>query len=106
MDVVVIRTKLREGKELAYEEAHRVLPGEVRGDLVARGIRDWKIFRDGRDLIHVITAEPSFEAFRATPSADPEIGVRHHERMSPYLEPDQGSSSGPMKLVWDLDAEL
>ncbi|WP_436500305.1 L-rhamnose mutarotase [Actinokineospora sp. HUAS TT18] len=106
MEVVVTRTRLREGRELDYEAAHSVLPEDVRADLVARGIVDWKIFRDGRDLIHVITADPSYESFR-TAVLDPEIGARWHRAMSPYVEPPgEGQTTGPLSLIWNLADEL
>lgn len=105
METVVTRTRLKPGKEAAYEVAHARLWDDVREDLVTRGIVNWKIFRDGVDLIHVITAEPSFAAYRATVSSDPTIGQRWAAAMSEFLDAEYGSV-GPLHLVWDIANEL
>jgi L-rhamnose mutarotase len=106
MELVVTRTRLRPGRELDYEAAHRILPEDVRADLVRRGIVDWRIFRDGLDLIHVITAEPSFAAFEAT-VPNPEIGERWLAQMGEYLDmSDDGRTAGPLKPIWRLADEL
>ncbi|HEU5224032.1 MAG TPA: L-rhamnose mutarotase [Candidatus Lumbricidophila sp.] len=106
MEVVVTRTRLKPGKELAYEQAHAVLPDANRDQLLAGGIVNWKIFRDGLDLIHVITADPSFAAFCAAPSADPTVGQRWAEAMSEFLDDDADITRDPLRLVWDLANDL
>ncbi|WP_197043701.1 helix-turn-helix domain-containing protein [Saccharothrix sp. NRRL B-16314] len=94
METVVLRTRLKPGRELDYEAAHRVLPDDLRDDLVQRGIVDWMIWRDGVDLVHVITVTPSFEAYRSN-VPNPELGRRHRDRMSEYLDPAPASTPPP-----------
>ena len=106
MEVIVTRTRLREGCEVDYEAAHRVLPDDVRTDLLERGAVDWKIFRDGRDLIHVITLATSYESFRST-RPYPEVNERWQREMSKFIEPPSpGDQTGPLALIWNLADEL
>lgn len=102
METVVLRTRLKPGRELDYEAAHRVLPDDLRDDLVQRGIVDWMIWRDGVDLVHVITVTPSFEAYRSN-VPDPELGRRWQNRMSEYLDPAPASTP---HLIWQLANDL
>lgn len=103
MEIVALFTRLRPGKELEYEEAHRVIPAELAEDLRARGVSEWRIFRHGRDLFHVVHAE-DYRAFAASAPTNA-TAAGWADRMAEFLEvgnnmddPDQNL----LRPVWAL----
>ncbi|WP_238005996.1 L-rhamnose mutarotase [Dactylosporangium sp. AC04546] len=69
MQIVALYTRLRPGQELEYEKAHRVVPAEIADDLRARGVSEWRIFRRGVHLFHVVHVE-DYRAFAAGPATN------------------------------------
>jgi L-rhamnose mutarotase len=54
---VALHTRLRAGAEEAYEQAHREVPAELQRAIRAAGVRDWTIWRSGRELFHLIDCD-------------------------------------------------
>jgi L-rhamnose mutarotase len=100
---VGLRTRLREGAAIEYEELHRAVPGELLDALRDVGVTDWVIFRDGLDLFHCITVDDYDAAIAAL--AELPVNQRWQERMSQFTEVAHdysGSGSDRMTLVFDL----
>ncbi|WP_405970656.1 L-rhamnose mutarotase [Streptomyces sp. NBC_00988] len=103
MQFVALHTRLRPGMEEAYEETHREVPAALVHDLKARGVVEWRIWRHGRDLFHLVECE-DYAAFAAGPATN-ETAETWGDRMDPYLEV-QNDLSDPdrnmMRAVWTM----
>jgi L-rhamnose mutarotase len=102
---VALYTLLREGRELDYEEVHATIPAAVAADLRARGIKEWRIWRHGRDLFHLIETD-DYEGFVASPPTNEEA-AGWQARMDPYLEipnTPESPAENATHLVWSLSA--
>jgi L-rhamnose mutarotase len=102
MERIALHTTLRPGKEEEYERVHAVIPVELDAALREAGVRTWRIWRDGRDLFHVIEVD-DYEAMRRGLRDHP-ANVPWQQRMSELLDvPDDysGQDRG-LRLVWEL----
>jgi L-rhamnose mutarotase len=54
---VALHTRLKPGAERAYEQAHREVPPELVAAIRAAGVREWTIWRSGRELFHVVDCD-------------------------------------------------
>lgn len=102
MERVALHTRLAQGKETEYEEAHAVIPADLEAVLREAGVHGWRIWRDGRDLFHVVDVE-DYRAMRRALQGHP-ANVVWQERMSALLEVEDdysGDDTG-LRLVWEL----
>lgn len=98
-----LRTRLREGAENEYENAHRDVPRDLLDALRDVGISDWVIFRDGVDLFHCLTVDDYDTAIAAL--AELPVNLRWQARMAELTDVAHdfsGSDDGRMSLVFDL----
>ena len=96
-----LHTQLRSGAEVAYERVHQEMSLEVKDALRRAGFNKWLIFRDGRDLFHIVECTDYPGALKRF--FDDPVGRRWQEEMALLLEPnDEGSIRSPMSLVWEL----
>jgi len=105
MQRIVSRTRLRAGQESAYEEAHAAIPSALVDRLRAAGVSNWSIWRDGRDLVHLIEVE-DYRAMRRSLADDP-VNAAWQDVINPLLEADDdysGSDDG-IPLVWTLEEQ-
>ncbi|OII12688.1 L-rhamnose mutarotase [Curtobacterium sp. MCBA15_008] len=105
MQRIVSRTRLRAGQESAYEEAHAAIPPELVDRLRGAGVSNWSIWRDGRDLVHLIEVE-DYRAMRRSLADDP-VNAAWQDVINPLLEADDdysGSDDG-IPLVWTLEGQ-
>ena len=70
MQQVGLYTRLKPGMEEAYEAFHAVVPVDIVDDLRARGVSQWRIWRRGRDLFHLVECA-DYAAFVASPPNNP-----------------------------------
>ncbi|MFK4806198.1 L-rhamnose mutarotase [Microbacterium sp. ZW CA_36] len=99
--VVAKRTRLKPGMEHAYEAAHRHPPAEVTVALLTAGVTQWRIWRSGLDLFHVIDVVDRGRMRRVL-TEDPTM-VAWGARMRELLEPLPAPESDDFELVWTLD---
>lgn len=107
MDVIVLYTQLKPGQEQAYEQFHRVVPDEIAADLRARGVHDWRIWRRGRDLFHLVTAE-DYAAFARGPASN-DTAAGWQAVMAQFLEVNNDLADpqlNSMTPVWGLEDQL
>jgi L-rhamnose mutarotase len=101
MQRVALHTRLAPGMEDEYEKIHAVIPVQLDAALRESGVRSWRIWRDGRDLFHVVEVD-DYQAMRQFLRNDPAnlewqaVMARLHE------VPDDYSGSGGLHLVWEL----
>jgi len=101
---VALHTRLRAGAEEAYERAHREVPPELQAAIRDAGVRDWTIWRSGRDLFHVIECE-DYGRMLARLASLP-VNVAWQARMGDLLEVvhdygSEGAGAG-LPVVWEL----
>lgn len=102
MERIALHTRLKPGKETEYDTVHATIPAELDAALRAAGVQSWRIWRDGRDLFHVVTVE-DYRAMRAALRDHP-ANVPWQARMAELLEIEDdysGADSG-IRLVWEL----
>jgi L-rhamnose mutarotase len=107
MEVVALYTRLRPGQELAYEEFHARVPDEITEDLRARGVHEWRIWRHGRDLFHVVMAE-DYASFAASEPLNV-TAQQWGTVMAQFLEVNNDlsePSKNTMAEVWSLSGQL
>ena len=62
--VVALRSLLRAGCEEGYDAAHVRIPDDLLAAHRRVGIHDWVIWRDGRQLFHLVECDDLDAAFR------------------------------------------
>lgn len=100
---VALHTRLRPGKEEAYERVHATIPPELDALLRANGVRSWRIYRSGCDLFHVVDVD-DYSAFLAAVARHP-VNVAWQQKMSELLEVVHDYDSpgaNALRLVWEL----
>jgi L-rhamnose mutarotase len=106
MQHIAVHTRLRPGREADYERIHAEIPAALAERLRAAGVADWRIWRDGQDLIHVIDVE-DYRAMRHALADDP-VNAAWQELINPLLEADDdysGQDDG-LPRVWSLARQL
>ncbi len=102
MQRIALHTRLAPGKEEEYERVHAVIPTDLDAALREAGVHAWRIWRDGRDLFHVVEVE-DYQRMRHLLRDHP-ANIPWQERMSQLLEVEDDSSGDDMGLhqVWEL----
>ena len=84
MNQFALHSRLIEGTESAYEAEHATVWPELITAMQRAGIRDWRIWRSGRDLFHLVDCD-DFEAALRQLADDPD-DRRWQRHMSAYVE--------------------
>jgi L-rhamnose mutarotase len=102
MERIALHTRLAPGKEEEYEKVHAVIPADLDAALREAGVHTWRIWRDGRDLFHVVEVDDyqRMRAFLREHSAN----VPWQARMAELLEVEDDYSGGDtgIRQVWEL----
>ena len=102
MQTIALHTKLKPGKEADYDREHAVIPADLDEALREAGVHSWRIWRDGRDLFHLVEVE-DYQAMRAALRDHP-ANIPWQAKMAELLEVEDdysGNDSG-IKHVWSL----
>jgi L-rhamnose mutarotase len=101
---VALHTRLKPGAEEAYEQAHREVPPELVAAIRAAGVRDWTIWRSGRELFHVVDCDDYARLLQELEELP--VNVTWQARMDELLEVvhDYGAAGAEATLpvVWRL----
>ena len=102
MERIALHTKLKPGREAEYEQVHAVIPHDLDVALREAGVTQWRIWRDGQDLFHVVECE-DYRAMREHLRDHP-ANVPWQARMAELLdvEDDDSGSGHGIRLVWEL----
>ena len=101
-ETIVLHTKLKPGAAEAYADAHAAIPAELVTALKDAGVASWRIWRSGRELIHVVVVD-DYKAMRRELAQHP-ANIAWQARMAELLEIEDdysGNDSG-VPLVWEL----
>ena len=102
MVAIALHTRLRAGKEEEYERVHASIPAALDEALRTAGIHSWRIWRDGRDLFHLVEVD-DYRRMRAYLRDHP-ANVPWQARMAELLEveDDYSGEDDGLRLVWSL----
>ncbi|MFC0675433.1 L-rhamnose mutarotase [Brachybacterium hainanense] len=102
---IALHTRIAEGCEEDYEREHAVIPADLDAALRRAGVSSWRIWRDGRDLFHLVEVE-DYRAMRRRLAEDP-ANIAWQEHINAFLEVADsydGDDEG-IGQVWELPAE-
>ncbi|OLT14141.1 hypothetical protein BJF79_02945 [Actinomadura sp. CNU-125] len=100
---VALHSVLREGREDDYDREHAAVPDDLLAALRRAGIRDWTIWRSGRDLFHLVDAD-DFAAALEVLAGDPadQAWQRHMGEFVDRFEPGEDGRTNALAKVWNL----
>src|SRR5204863_9322394 len=100
-----LHTRLKAGAEDAYDELHARVPDDLAVALRDAGVRDWRIWRDGLDVFHLVDVE-DYVAMRACLRDHP-ANVAWQARVTPLqsLPDDYSGEDDGLASVWSLAAQ-
>lgn len=102
MQTIALHTRIAEGNEADYVREHRQIPADLDPALRRAGVRSWRIWRDGRDLFHLLEVE-DYRAMRQQLAEDP-ANQRWQDHINQFLElvdSYEGEDEG-IEHVWSL----
>lgn len=104
---VALHSILKPGNEQVYERNHARIPDDLAASFERLGIRDWTIWRSGRDLFHLVECE-DFAAAMAALETDP-ANERWQAFIGPYVEwfvsTGEGAEGQVLGQVWRLSEQ-
>lgn len=102
VESIALHTRLKSGAEVAYAEAHANIPPELVAALKVAGVHNWRIWRSGQDLFHVVDVD-DYQAMRRA-LADHPANVPWQARMAELLEvqDDYSGNDSGIRKVWEL----
>lgn len=108
MVAIALHTVLAPGREQDYEDVHRTIPAALATALAEHGVRDWRIWRDGRDVFHLVDVDDlaSFHAMRRA-LLDLPVNQAWQDTVGPMFEqPDDYEAADPtLHLLWGLQEQ-
>jgi L-rhamnose mutarotase len=100
-EIVALHSVLRVGRETGYDAAHQRIPDELIEAHRRAGICDWRIWRSGRNLFHVVECDDFDAALRAL-AQDP-ANERWQAFIGDYVERFDGT---PLPEVWRMRDQI
>ena len=99
---IALHTKLKPGTEEEYANAHANIPEELVAALKEAGVENWRIWRSGLDLFHVVDVE-DYQAMRHALAGHPS-NVPWQARMAELLavQDDYSGEDAGIQKVWEL----
>ena len=105
--IVALHSVLREGCEAAYDAEHATVWPDLASLLRSVGITEWRIWRSGRNLFHIVESD-DFSAAMASLDGDP-LNARwqaHINTLVDRFEPGVGGDAGTaLPFVWALSSQ-
>ena len=102
MQRIALHTRLKAGREADYERVHAVIPADLDSALRDAGVHSWEIWRDGRELFHLVEVE-DYQAMRRA-LADHPANVPWQATMAELLDVQDDYSGDDLGIgkVWEL----
>lgn len=99
---ISLHTQLKPGREGDYETLHKTIPDGLADALAEAGVRDWRIWRDGVHLFHLVDVD-DYQAMRRALATD-RVNADWQAQVNPLLDlPDDDSGERTvLGLVWSL----
>jgi L-rhamnose mutarotase len=106
LPVFALHTVLKSGREPEYVAVHETIPAGVAAALRTHGVHDWRIWRDGRHVFHLVDVD-DYAAMREGLRDLPD-NVAWQETVGPMFDvPDSyaGGDDG-IAFLWSLAGQL
>jgi len=101
MAYVALHSILRPGREEDYDLAHRRIPDDLLEAHLRAGVRDWRIWRSGRHLFHLVECDDLEASFRQL-EHDP-ANERWQAFIGNYVDHMEPAAGDPaLPLVWRM----
>ncbi|UFU03270.1 L-rhamnose mutarotase [Ruania suaedae] len=101
---IALHSRIKPGHEEAYERDHQAIPEGMVEEFARLGVHDWKIWRSGRDLFHLVECDDFEAAMRELEHSEP--NARWQEFINTHLDGFASFGEGPtatsVPLVWTL----
>jgi L-rhamnose mutarotase len=106
MTFAALHSVLRAGRAADYDVVHARIPDELIEAHRRAGIRDWRIWRSGHDLFHLVECD-DFAAALEQLEREP-ANERWQELIGEYVDHfELGPGGGPeLPLVWRMRDQL
>jgi L-rhamnose mutarotase len=101
-ETIALHTRLKPGAAEAYADAHANIPPELVAALKDAGVGNWRIWRSGDELFHLVEVE-DYAAMRHALAGNP-VNAAWQERMAELLavEDDYSGTDRGIARVWEL----
>jgi L-rhamnose mutarotase len=106
MPSIALHTVLHEGRESEYVAIHRAIPTSVVEALKSCRVTDWRIWRDGLHVFHLVEVE-DYAAMRSAMRDLPANQAWQKAVGGMFAVPDsyEGGDTG-IDLIWSLAAQI
>ena len=106
MPHIALHTVLKPGSETDYDAVHRRIPAELAGALIENGVSDWRIWRDGQHVFHLVDVR-DYHAMRAGLRNLP-ANIAWQEQVAPLFElaDDYAGEDDGLPFVWSLRGQI
>lgn len=103
--LVALHSVLHAGCEAAYDAAHVRIPDDLMEAHRRAGIDDWRIWRSGRNLFHLVTCDDFDAAMRAI--EHDAANERWQAFIGEYVDHFERNSRGGIELtpVWSMSGQ-
>jgi L-rhamnose mutarotase len=103
---IALHTVLKPGRETDYDAVHRTIPAELATALVDNGVSDWRIWRAGQHVFHLVDVD-DYHAMRAG-LRDLPVNVAWQEQIAPLFEvaDDYSGDDDGLPFVWSLTDQI
>ncbi len=103
--IVALHSVLREGTEADYDREHRTVWPELADSLQRAGIDDWRIWRSGLNLFHLIETS-DFDGAMLRLADDP-VNERWQQHINVLVDHfETGADGQTLQFVWSLAAQV
>lgn len=102
METIALNTRLKPGREADYDRIHASLAPQLHAALKTAGVQDWRIWRNGRELFHLVQVE-DYRAMRLELAEHP-VNIAWQAHMAEMLEvgDDYSGDDSGIQLVWSF----
>jgi L-rhamnose mutarotase len=103
---IALHTVLKPGRETDYDAVHRVIPAELVTALVENGVADWRIWRAGQHVFHLVDVR-DYRAMRAG-LRDLPVNVAWQEQIAELFDvaDDYSGDDDGLPFVWSLSGQI
>jgi L-rhamnose mutarotase len=103
---IALHTRLRPGAEPDYERLHATVPADLVAALRGAGVRDWRIWRDGTHLFHLVDVD-DYHAMRDHLRDHP-ANVTWQAQVGPLhdVPDDYSGTDDGVPLLWSFAAQI
>src|SRR5262245_31532760 len=105
-ELVALHSVLRRGREEGYDATHERIPEDLIEAHRRAGIQDWRIWRSGHDLFHLVECDDFGAAMRSLESEP--ANRRWQAVLGDYVDHFRVTPSGtlPLPLVWRMRDQI